>query len=299
MALVQKIGTYTGHRDCVYALEKAASPTTFFSASGDGMIVRWDFDHQDQGEMISKVENSVYALTYDEERNQLIIGHNFKGIHVVDLTSKKELRNIQFTEHAIFDLCFAADCLLVASGDGSVYVFDRTDFHLKGTWKYSDKNARCIAVHPSQKQVAVGYSDHFIRVFDLKTGLIKEWPAHQNSVFALRYSPDGTELLSGSRDAHLKIWDTKDLSLKKSIVAHMYAIHHIAYSPDGRHYATASMDKSIKLWEAGTHRLLKVIDKSRHAGHGTSVNKLLWTSHQDWLISASDDRSISIWELRP
>jgi WD40 repeat protein len=44
-------------------------------------------------------------------------------------------------------------------------------------------------------------------------------------------------------------------------------------------------------------RLLKVIDRARHAGHGTSVNKVLWTSHEDQLVSASDDRTISIWNI--
>jgi hypothetical protein len=43
--------------------------------------------------------------------------------------------------------------------------------------------------------------------------------------------------------------------------------------------------------------LLKVIDKSRHAGHGTSVNKLLWTPFNDQLISASDDRTLSVWQI--
>jgi WD40 repeat protein len=44
-------------------------------------------------------------------------------------------------------------------------------------------------------------------------------------------------------------------------------------------------------------QLLKVIDKARHAGHGTSVNKLWWSSFNNQLISASDDRSISVWEI--
>ena len=57
------------------------------------------------------------------------------------------------------------------------------------------------------------------------------------------------------------------------------------------------MDKSIKVWDAETFQLLKVIDKARHAGHGTSVNRLLWTNHNNLLVSASDDRSISIWDL--
>jgi WD40 repeat protein len=57
------------------------------------------------------------------------------------------------------------------------------------------------------------------------------------------------------------------------------------------------MDKSIKVWDMAALKLLKVIDRSRHAGHGTSVNKVLWTNYDDQLLSASDDRTISVWKL--
>jgi WD40 repeat protein len=57
------------------------------------------------------------------------------------------------------------------------------------------------------------------------------------------------------------------------------------------------MDKSIKVWNSNEFKLLKVIDKARHAGHGTSVNKLVWTSFNNQLVSASDDRTLSIWQI--
>ena len=57
------------------------------------------------------------------------------------------------------------------------------------------------------------------------------------------------------------------------------------------------MDKSVKVWQTADLTLLKVIDKARHAGHGTSVNKLLWSSYNDQVVSASDDRTISIWDV--
>ena len=57
------------------------------------------------------------------------------------------------------------------------------------------------------------------------------------------------------------------------------------------------MDKAIKVWDAKTFKLLKVIDKARHAGHGTSVNKLLWMNYKDTLVSCSDDRTISLWDI--
>jgi WD40 repeat protein len=78
----------------------------------------------------------------------------------------------------------------------------------------------------------------------------------------------------------------------------MYAINHIEYSPDGSYFATCSMDKSVKIWSAKDFQLLKVIDKARHAGHGTSVNKLFWSSYMDQLVSCSDDRTISVWNVK-
>jgi WD40 repeat protein len=57
------------------------------------------------------------------------------------------------------------------------------------------------------------------------------------------------------------------------------------------------MDKTIKIWDLHTFQLLKVIDRSRHAGHATSVNKVLWTDHAGQLLSCSDDRKISVWDL--
>jgi len=97
----------------------------------------------------------------------------------------------------------------------------------------------------------------------------------------------------------LKIWDvTNGYALHQDIVAHLFAINHLTYSPDQRLFASCSMDKSIKIWDATTFQLLKVIDRARHAGHGTSINKLLWTSFNNQLISASDDRRISVWDIK-
>jgi WD40 repeat protein len=154
-----------------------------------------------------------------------------------------------------------------------------------------------MAIHPDRGEIAVGYSDHMIRVFDRSSLSIKcEWLAHANSVFTVRYSPDGKFLFSGSRDARLKVWDVQAGYVQAAeVVAHMYAINHIEFSPNGKHFVTCSMDKSIKVWDLEELKLLKVIDKARHAGHGTSVNKLLWTPGQ--LLSASDDRSISAWDV--
>jgi WD40 repeat protein len=156
-----------------------------------------------------------------------------------------------------------------------------------------------MAINTARGEVAVGYSDHRIRILDLDTMAVKHaWEAHGNSVFVVRYAPDGHTLVSGSRDARLKAWDSDSgYSLSHEVVAHLFAINHLDFSPDNKHFVTCSMDKSIKVWDAATFKLLKVIDRARHAGHGTSVNKVLWTPYNDQLLSAGDDRTISVWNI--
>jgi WD40 repeat protein len=297
---VTKLHSLVGHKDCVYTLQSGNEPNTIFSAAGDGMVVGWDLRKPAEGELIAKLPNSVYSLYHLKKEDLLVAGQNYEGIHLLDWKSKKELASLKITSSFIFDIQHHENDLLIATGEGSLVVVDKEKLAIKRKISATEKSARAIAINPARGEVAVGYSDFCIRVFALDDfRLIKEWMAHANSVFALSYLPGSNFLISGSRDAKLKVWDTlADYLQVEEIAAHLYAINHIAFSHDGRHFATASMDKSIKVWDTNEMKLLKVIDKARHTGHGTSVNKLLWTSFQNQLISASDDRTISVWDIQ-
>ena len=296
---VNKLHTLGGHQDCVYTLERGPEAHQFFSSGADGVVALWDLNDPENGRMIAKVESSIYALHYYAPRNVLIVGKNFEGIHLIDMESRQEVGSIKLSTAAIFDIKVVKDRIILAFGDGMVRVLNLTDLQLIHEFQATDKSARCLAISEQHGHLAVGYSDNKIRVYALADWeLVQEIDAHKISVFTVQYSPDQRYLISGSRDAHLKVWDAENgYSLHESIVAHMFAINHLVFSPDGKHFVTCSMDKSIKVWDAGTFQLLKVIDKARHAGHGTSVNKLLWSSHNNLLVSGSDDRSISIWDI--
>ncbi len=297
---VDKVNTLGGHSDCVYTLERGASSQHFFSSGGDGVVALWDLNDIENGRMIVKVPSSVYALCYYQERDVLVIGQNFDGIHLVDIGRKKELGSIKLGTSAIFDIKVIKDRIFVGLANGEIHILDLKTLKTINVIKASDKSARSIAISEVNGHFAVGFSDNFIRIYALSDfSLVKEIEAHKISVFTVQYSPNQRYLVSGSRDAHLKIWNTqKGYELQESIVAHMFAINHLDFSPDGKHFVTCSMDKSIKVWDAETFKLLKVIDKARHAGHGTSINKVLWTNHNNLLLSASDDRSISIWDIK-
>ena len=299
MIKVEKVDSFTGHRDCVYALGHSDDVHSFFSAAGDGFVVKWNLQKPDVGEMIAKVGHSVYAMAYLPNKNHLWILENFEGIHVIDITTKQEIRTLKLVSTNYFDLQIYNNMAFIAGGDGVISIIETESFSFVKHIKASEMSVRCLAINPIEREFAAGFSDNSIKIFDLQTFVLKKViAAHQNSVFALKYSPDFKYLLSGSRDARLKIWDVEaGYVIEKEIIAHTFAINYIDFSPNSNYFATCSMDKSVKIWDSESFKLLKVIDRARHAGHGTSVNKLLWTKYDNQIVSASDDRTISVWKI--
>ena len=296
---IEKIDTFSGHRDCVYTLEGASEPFQFFSAGGDGLVVRWDLRKPDAGELFAQIPASIYALCFDKVKNQLWIGQNFEGIHLIDVVTKEEINSIKITSASIFDIKIHGENAFIGLSDGTIVVMDVESFTVKKHIKASDKSVRNIAINSLMSEFAVAYSDFSVKIFDLNDFSLKLVVNHHtNSVFALCYSPDYQYLITAGRDAHLKILAVnQQYNLYKDIPAHLFAINDIKFSPNGKYFASCIMDKSIKIWDAEEFKLLKVIDKSRHAGHGTSINKLWWSEYENLLVSASDDKRISIWSV--
>jgi len=296
---VQKLDTFAGHRDAVYTLAPGAVPHRVFSAGGDGQVIEWDLRKPDLGRLVARVPASVYALAFDAPRGHLWLGQNFEGIHVIDPVEKREIGSVKITASAIFDLLVHETTAYAALGDGTLVVLDVEALAVRRHVSAGERPARSLAYNPATDELAVGYSDATVKIFDARSLALKYViNAHAGSVFTVRYSPDGQSLLSGSRDARLKAWSVADgYALRQEVVAHLFAINHLAFSPDDRFLVSASMDKSIKVWNPADLRLLKVIDRARHAGHGTSVNKLHWSRHENQLLSASDDRTVSVWRV--
>jgi len=298
---ITKIATLTGHTGSIYSLiSDPEGPQIFYSGSGDGNVIKWDLNNLSQALRIAKVPSNIFSMMLLPQQNKLLVGQMLGGIHVLDLKEKKEERYLAYHRKGVFDLRENVhnSQLLAAGGDGILSVWNQ-DFSLANAIQVSQKSLRQMVFHPTLSMLAVGCSDNTVCI--LNSGSYKflhRLHEHLSSVFSVCFSPDGKYLLTGSRDAHLRIWTVQDFHLQQEIAAHLFTINSIVYSPDGHYFATASRDKTIKIWNAENFELLKVIDKEKFDGHSNSVNKLIWTSHENLLLSCSDDRTVMVWSIR-
>jgi WD40 repeat protein len=266
-----------------------------FSASGDKYVVEWDTTTGAQLPFAVRLEHPAYAVCYIPEHEVLCVGNSIGGIHVIDLREKKEIRYLLQHSNGIYDLAWDAsrNQLLVAGGDGVLSAWSLPDFNLLIALPLITEKLRQIGFAPDHSTFVVACGDGRIRLMDPVFFNEQSFESmHPEGATSAVFHPLKQAVLSGGKDAMLRVHALQGGHELLAIPAHNYAIYSIAFSPDGLLFATASRDKSIKLWDAVT---LDPVDKldARNGGHSHAVNKLFWQD-SGHLISCSDDRKILV-----
>ncbi len=295
---VEKIDTFSGHRGSVYALQAGLSPEIFYSGASDGMVVEWNLQKPDLGKGIIQLPKGIFTLALDADQQHLWVSTHLDGLHVFDLRSKQEIFQFPNPEASIFSLEILDNNILAADSAGRVFVFDLRTKKILNTFQLPGGSIRKVYAL-GKDTLLVASADGMIRMIDLHGKVIQAVQAHEKTVFSLSFQLETQTLISVGKDAKVKKWSLwgGEITLLQELVGHIFPIHDVVFHPSNGLFATSSMDKTIKIWSSEPFKLLKVIDFARHGGHKNSVNKLYWSDYQDFLVSASDDKKISVWKL--
>ncbi len=298
---INRLHHFTGHSAGIFCMDQGYSPHSVFTGAGDGVIAEWDLTGKEITKAIARIPGNIFSLLHIAEKNLLVAGDMHGYIYFIRPGSETGYTVLHCDNKAVYDLQLSGTVtLLAACGSGTLYCIDLSSGKIIRSIPVTDKSIRHICLAPSGKTIVLACSDHLLHVLEAKE--LRETlviTGHENSVFCATFSPDGKKLISGSRDAHLMVWDAEnDFMPMQRIPAHRFTINDIRFSPDGRLFATAGRDKHIKIWDAEHFNLLKVIDAEKFGGHINSVNKLFWSRWNNCLISCGDDRSVMVWDIR-
>lgn len=325
---VKKIAQLTGHAGAVFAITEGGDEQHILSGAGDGWVVEWDLATPDLGRLVAKVERNIFSLLFFKNQNKLIAGDMDGGVRFVDLSEPSLNRNIlHHGGKGCFDIKVINNQTFTIGGDGVLTRWSLTESRSLESLQLSHKSLRCFDFSKKRNEIAIGSSDGNVYFVDATTLELRDgWTkVHDNSIFSIRYSPDALYLLTGGRDAHLKLSALSDFAddtsrhtreeeefekneishIIESIPAHLFTVNAIVFHPKNASiFATASRDKTIKIWQILSPetpnvqlKLVKVIDTIRYGCHIRSVNCLFWSPYNDYLISASDDRSLMVWAV--
>lgn len=164
------------------------------------------------------------------------------------------------------------------------------------TLKVSD-DILSLRFSPDARLLAVSLLDNTVKVFftdSLK--LFLNLYGHKLPVLNMDISFDSRLIVTCSADKTVRLWGLDFGDCHKSFLAHEDSIMAVAFVPtnrdqNGHNFFSASKDRVIKYWDG---------DKFEHiqklTGHHGEIWALTISRSGEFIVSASHDKSIRIWE---
>lgn len=137
--------------------------------------------------------------------------------------------------------------------DRSVILYDlRTGSPLhRNVLKFASNS---IAWNPMEAfNFAVGNEDHNVYVFDMRNmkRALNVLKGHVAAVMSVDFSPTGEEIISGSYDRTIRLWErSKGHSRDIYHTKRMQRVFAVSWTPDNNYVLTGSDDGNIRLWRA-------------------------------------------------
>jgi WD40 repeat protein len=151
------------------------------------------------------------------------------------------------------------------------------------------------ALRPDGKQVltaSVG-PDPTAILWDAARGTqVRSFTGHKSWVSAVGFSPDGTQVLTGSQDGTAVLWETATGKQLQTFRGHRRRVGPVAFSPDGKKVLAGSVDATAILWDADSGKQLQ-----RFEGHSDFVMAVAFSPDGDRVLTGSADGTARLWDV--
>jgi WD40 repeat protein/serine/threonine protein kinase len=248
----------------------------------------------------------VTALAFDQGAKYLLSGVDGGSIILWNVERGQEVRRYEGHTDRVLDLAFSPDGeqFLSASDDKTMILWDVSSSDILQRFNSPTDTINAVAFSPDGRILAGGfgtfryliegdYQDNNIHLWDSESGEeIRQLVGHEGPVTALKFSPDGQTLISGSIDETVRQWEVDSGEQIRRFDGHTGGVFNVSFSPDGEYAASGAADATIILWHVPTGNPLRQL-----SGHEGVVHHASFEQGGERLWSAAEDGQLRSWNL--
>ncbi|EMD36495.1 hypothetical protein CERSUDRAFT_115528 [Gelatoporia subvermispora B] len=292
-----------GHTGIVYSVAFSPDGTRIASGSGDSTIKLWDA--RTGAPIIDPLvghTDSVLSVAFSPDGTRIVSSSTDKTVRLWDAATGRPVKQ-PFEGHGdlVWSVGFSPDGRTVVSGSGDktirlwrANVMDA----LPSTYAApSDTVLHDGTALQGSRLAVLDDNEHPAPSTNVKP---RNTPSvshqgHEGRVRCVAFTPDGTQVVSGSEDKTVSLWNAQTgVPVLEPLRGHRGLVKCLAVSPDGSYIASGSADKTIRLWNARTGQQVA----NPLSGHDNWVHSLVFSPDGTQLVSGSSDRTIRIWDAR-
>jgi WD40 repeat protein len=118
--------------------------------------------------------------------------------------------------------------------------------------------AEGMAFHPTGESIAIAHGGQ-AGIWDVDSGRkVRTFAGHEDGLWDVAFSPDGSRLATGSFDNTVRLWDA-DTGVQQLVLrGHELVIGKLAFSPDGSKLASGAGDGTARVWALDLDDLIRI-----------------------------------------
>nr|XP_053635009.1 serine-threonine kinase receptor-associated protein-like [Cherax quadricarinatus] len=151
---------------------------------------------------------------------------------------------------AFSQLCPDGYFLISASKDGKPMLRQGNTGDWIGTFEGHKGAVWGVALNADASRAATAAADFTAKIWDAVSGEELHSFSHSHIVKTVAYSPNSVELLTGSHEKLLKIFNLEKPETEPQVFAgHTGGLKHVLFMNDGKQMVSCAEDKTIRVWD--------------------------------------------------
>lgn len=300
-----------GHRTDIRSLALSSDDRMLASAC-NGSLKIWNVKTQ----TCIRTLDCGYALcsSFLPGDKIVVVGNRSGELELFDIASSTLIDTVKAHDGPVWTLHVHPDGRSIATGSADktakFFNFEVVQGEVPGTQRTTPRfklvHTRVLKVaddilalrfSPDSRLLAISLLDNTVKVFFTDTlKLFLNLYGHKLPVLSLSISYDSKVIATCSADKNIRLWGLDFGDCHKAFFAHQDSIMAVQFIPhnqdgNGHHLFSASKDATLKYWDGDKFEQIQKLP-----GHHGEIWALAVSRTGDFLVSASHDKSIRIWQ---